>query len=99
MKKTAEEIGAILKAHEEALGDDFLGLLEDVADSVAESTEPAEPDPEKYIEKAKYDELRQKYIDRFMGGQSAEERKATEQPAAAAEAPTEPAIEDIVASY
>lgn len=99
MKKTAEELGAMLKAHEEALGEDFLGLLEDIADSVAEAPEPSDPDPEKYIEKAKYDELRQKYVDRFMGGKPAEEKTPEEKKEPEQAPPAEPSIEDIVADY
>lgn len=61
-RKTSAELIEVLKAHEEALGDGFLGLIEDIADSVVEAPEP---DYTGYVKKEEYDALKQRYIDRF----------------------------------
>lgn len=71
MERTAKEIIEALKPHEEALGDSFLSLVEDISDSVKQGE-----DMSKFIEvdkyndvKAKYEDLKTKYIERFESGE------------------------------
>lgn len=70
MERTAKELIEVLKQHEEALGDNFLGLIEDISDSV----KPKE-DLTKYVGidefnkvKTDYEDLKTKYIQRFESG-------------------------------
>lgn len=72
MKRSKEEILAMLNDNAEGLGDNLIGLLEDVSDSM-EDVEI--PDMSQYVAKSEYDtlvgerdELKAKYIARFMGG-------------------------------
>lgn len=71
MEKTAKEIIEMLKGHEEALGDDYITLMEDITDSIKQTE-----DMSKFIEKetfdkikADYDTLKAKYIERFEKGE------------------------------
>lgn len=67
MQKTAAEIIASLKDYEEQLGENFIPLMEDIADSVVEVQPTPEPDYSGYVTKEAYDELKAKYVERFMG--------------------------------
>ena len=68
MKQTSQEIITRLEEYKEAMGDNFIGFVEDIADSVAE------PDYSGYVSKEEYDALQEKlnaseqrYLDRFKG--------------------------------
>ena len=70
MEKTAKEIIEMLKGHEEALGDDYITLIEDVTDSVKQTA-----DMSKFVSvddfnkvKSDYNDLKAKYIQRFESG-------------------------------
>lgn len=71
---SAQEIITRLKAHEEALGDDIIGLVEDINDSVT-----APVDMSGYVERTVYDDLKSKYIERFENG-DATPAKPVEEP-------------------
>ena len=60
---SAQDIIARLNAHSEALGDDIIGLVEDINDSIT-----APVDMSGYVEKSAYDDLKNKYIARFESG-------------------------------
>lgn len=60
---TAQDLIARINAHGEALGEDLIGLVEDINDSITQPT-----DLSGYVEKTAYDELQRKYIERFEHG-------------------------------
>ena len=69
-EKTAKELIESLKPLEEALGDSYISLIEDISDSIK-----PEKDMSKYVEldaynkvKNDYEELKTKYIQRFENG-------------------------------
>lgn len=76
---SAQDIITRLKAHEEALGDDIIGLVEDINDSVV-----APVDMSAYVERSVYDDLKTKYVERFENGDAVppkkEEKPEDEQP-------------------
>lgn len=67
MKLTKEEL--VTKIQGAEIGDELkMELLEDVSDSFETI------DKDKFVEKVKYDELKDKYIKRFTEGSATEER-------------------------
>ena len=72
---TAQDIIGRLNAHAEALGDDIIGLAEDINDSVV-----APVDMSQYVEKSAYEDLKRKYVERFEQGDGVQkvETKPTE---------------------
>lgn len=76
---SAQDIITRLKAHEEAIGDDIIGLVEDINDSVV-----APVDMSAYVERSVYDDLKTKYVERFENGDAVppkkEEQPEDEQP-------------------
>lgn len=83
---TAQDIIGRLNAHAEALGDDIIGLVEDINDSIT----PA-PDMSQYVEKSAYDDLKNKYIERFEQG----EGTSKVEPKPTGEAPKRITYEDL----
>ena len=63
MKRTKEELLKVITENEGITDETKVALLEDVADSFEEG-----PDMTKYVDKTAYDELKQKYIERFTTG-------------------------------
>lgn len=63
MKRTKEELLKVISENEGITDETKVELLEDVADSFAEG-----PDMSGYVEKAAYDDLKRKYIERFTSG-------------------------------
>lgn len=63
MKRTKEELLKVITENEGITDETKVALLEDVADSFEEG-----PDMSKYVDKIAYDELKQKYIERFTSG-------------------------------
>lgn len=108
MKRTKEELIEILKANSEGLGDNLIGLLEDVSDSFEDNGFNVDD----YVLKsefekksAEYDELKQKYIDRFSGKVEEngdpviKEDEVVETPEETPEEESEVSLEDIVADF
>lgn len=63
MKRTKEELLKVITENEGITDETKVALLEDVADSFEEG-----PDMTKYVDKTAYDELKQKYVERFTTG-------------------------------
>lgn len=86
MKRTKEELLKVITENEGITDETKVALLEDVTDSFEEG-----PDMSKYVDKTAYDELKQKYIERFTTG--AEVKKDPEEEPEAEE--KEVTIEDL----
>lgn len=86
MERTAKEFIELLKPHEEALGESYLGLIEDISDSVKPKEDMSKfVDIEAYNKvKNDYEDLKTKYIQRFENGDynppKIEEEKKEEKP-------------------
>lgn len=63
MKRSKEELLKVITENEGITDETKVALLEDIADSFEEG-----PDMSAYVDKAAYDELKQKYIERFTSG-------------------------------
>lgn len=106
MKRTKEELIEALKANSEALGDNLIGLLEDVSDSFDDNGFNVDDyvlKSEYEKKSAEYDELKQKYIDRFSGKSDPDvtvEDEVVETPEETpAEEEKEVTLEDVANSY
>ena len=75
MKRTKEELLKVITENEGITDETKVALLEDVADSFEEG-----PDMTKYVDKTAYDELKQKYIERFTSGAEAPKKDPEEEP-------------------
>lgn len=99
MKRTKEEILAALNGNAEALGDNLIGLLEDISDSMVDA-----PDMSDYVAKSDYDavvaerdDIKGKYIARFVG--PAEDTKLEIKDEAKEEPEPEITLDEILADY
>lgn len=99
MKRTKEEILAALNGNAEALGDNLIGLLEDISDSMVDA-----PDMSDYVAKSDYDavvaerdDIKGKYIARFVG--PAEDTKLEIKDETKEEPEPEITLDEILADY
>lgn len=74
MKRTKEELLKVITENEGITDETKVALLEDVADSFEEG-----PDMSKYVDKTAYDELKQKYIERFTAGAEVPKKEEPEE--------------------
>lgn len=75
MKRTKEELLKVITENEGITDETKVALLEDVADSFEEG-----PDMTKYVDKTAYEELKQKYIERFTSGAEAPKKDPEPEP-------------------